>query len=97
MRQEVARRVLAEAAYILERRATVRACAKQFRMGKSTIHTDMRKRLPELDAAMARRVDEVLGRNLRERHIRGGAATRRKYRDANGRAQDHSLIPQNRQ
>ena len=73
--------MLAEARYILERGATVRDCARRFGVGKTTVHKDMRRRLPALDAALAERVDAVLRNNLMERHLRGGAATRRKYRD----------------
>ena len=39
----------------------------------------MRERLPKMDADLSRRVDAVLQRNLQERHLRGGEATRRKY------------------
>ena len=48
-------------------------------MSKTTIHKDMRERLPKMDADLSRRVDAVLRRNLQERHLRGGEATRRKY------------------
>jgi len=76
----VRQRVLQAARYILESGATVRSCARAFGVSKTTIHKDMRARLPCLDAALGRRVDAVLRKNLQERHLRGGAATRRKYR-----------------
>ena len=80
MKQEVQRRVAAAARHILKTGATVRACAEAFGVSKTTIHKDMRERLPELSPSMASRVDAVLRRNREERHIRGGQATREKYR-----------------
>ncbi len=71
--------MLAEAEYILETGDTVRGCAMEFGVGKTTVHKDVRRRLPEIDRAKARRVDRILQRNLRERHIRGGKATREMY------------------
>ena len=79
MREEVRLRVMQAAEHILETGATVRACAGKFGVSKTTIHKDMRERLPKMDADLSRRVDAVLQRNLQERHLRGGEATRRKY------------------
>lgn len=81
MRQEVRLRVLQAARYILESGSTVRHCARQFGVSKTTIHKDMRDRLPRLDGELSRKVDRILVRNLQERHLRGGAATRRKFRE----------------
>lgn len=80
MKREVQMRVTEAAKHILKTGATVRACADVFGVSKTTIHKDMRERLPELSPSMARRVDAVLRRNREERHIRGGQATREKYR-----------------
>ena len=79
MKSEVQRRVMAAAKHILKTEATVRACAAKFGVSKTTIHKDMRQRLPEVNPAMARKVDAVLQKNRDERHIRGGQATREKY------------------
>ncbi len=73
-------RVLSVASYIIERGATVRAAAKAFNISKSTVHKDMTQRLPDVNMAMAREVQQILRQNKAERHIRGGMATRRKYR-----------------
>ncbi len=81
MKDEIRRRVLAEAAYVLKTGATVRACATQFGTGKTTVHKDLRQRLPALNPALSRQVAAVLERNRSERHLRGGEATRRKYMD----------------
>ncbi len=79
MREEVRLRVMQAAEHILETGATVRACAGKFGVSKTTIHKDMRERLPQVDGELSRRVDAVLQRNLLERHLRGGEATRKKY------------------
>lgn len=79
MKNEVRTRVTEAARHILKTGATVRACAEAFGVSKTTIHKDMRKRLPVLNPAMARRVDAVLEKNKAERHLRGGQATREKY------------------
>ena len=83
MRREIVTRVIDAAEYIVATGATVRACAHKFCVSKSTIHKDMRTRLPEIDPELTKKVDKVLGINRAERHIRGGMATRRKYKELN--------------
>ncbi len=68
------------AEYILKTGSTVRDCAKHFNTSKSTVHKDVTERLKEVDAELWKQVRKVLEKNLAERHIRGGDATRRKYR-----------------
>lgn len=68
------------AAYIIEHKATVRAAAKEFGVSKSTVHKDLTERLPRVNAALYRQVRILLDINKAERHIRGGMATKRKYR-----------------
>ena len=80
VREEVRLRVMQAAEHILETGATVRACAVKFGVSKTTIHKDMRDRLPRMDEKLSAQVDEVLRRNLSERHLRGGDATRQKFK-----------------
>lgn len=68
------------AVYIIEHRATVREAAGRFGISKSTVHKDLTQRLPQVDRGLYLRAREVLEENKRERHLRGGMATRRKYR-----------------
>ena len=68
------------ALYIIENRVTVRAAAKKFGISKSTVHKDISTRLPEFNRGLYLQVKEVLDINKAQRHIRGGIATRRKYR-----------------
>lgn len=65
--------------YIIENKATVRSTACRFGISKSTVHKDVSDRLKKEDPELYRRVKEVLEINKRERHIRGGLATRKKY------------------
>ena len=81
MYYDVDARVIKEADFIIKENATVRAAAKAFGVGKSTVHYNMTKRLPFLDEDRAKKVKNVLFINLSERHIRGGLATRKKYKN----------------
>ncbi len=68
--------------YIVEHKATVRATAKEFGISKSTVHMDVSDRLKNVDPSLYAEVREVLDINKAQRHIRGGLATREKYRAA---------------
>ena len=68
------------AVYMIETGSTVRAAAKHFGISKSTVHKDLSQRLPNYDPLLYRQAREILDKNRRERHIRGGLATRRKYK-----------------
>ncbi len=80
MQEYIQKRVLEICAYILETKATVRHTAEVFGVSKSTVHKDMTERLPSLNKELAQKVKTVLDHNKSERHLRGGEATRRKYR-----------------
>lgn len=68
------------AAYIIENRATVRAAAKKFGISKSTVHKDISERLPQFNRTLYLAAKLVLDENKAQRHIRGGIATRKKYK-----------------
>ena len=68
------------AVYIIENKSTVRAAAARFGISKSTVHKDITERLSKVNPALYRQVRELLDLNKAERHIRGGMATRRKYK-----------------
>ena len=80
MRTDFEERACDLALYIIEHQATVRSAAKQFGISKSTVHKDLSQRLPAFNRALYLQVKEVLDLNKAERHIRGGIATRRKYK-----------------
>ena len=64
----------------MENKATVRACAKKFLISKSTVYKDVSERLRKINPSLYAQVKEVLDVNKQERHIRGGIATRIKYK-----------------
>lgn len=68
------------AAFIIDNKSTVRAAAKEFGISKSTVHKDLTERLPRVNPALYRQVRHLLDINKAERHIRGGLATRMKYK-----------------
>ncbi len=92
MWQYIEERIETHARYVLETGCTVRSCAKHFGTSKSTVHKDLTERLKRYDYALYKRVRAVLDKNLSERHIRGGEATRemylRKKTEQSGRKKD---------
>ncbi|MBE6989876.1 MAG: stage III sporulation protein D [Ruminococcaceae bacterium] len=82
MKENLEQRAEQLALYMIENRVTVRAAAKKFGVSKSTVHKDLAERLPLCNRALWMQVKEILEENKAQRHIRGGMATRRKYRGA---------------
>ncbi|MDF2502156.1 MAG: sporulation transcriptional regulator SpoIIID [Anaerosporomusa subterranea] len=76
----IRKRVLDIGRHILDSKHTVRQAAGVFGVSKSTVHKDMIERLPSINENMANQVKQVLDLNKAERHIRGGEATRKKYK-----------------
>ena len=68
------------ATYLVENRTTVRAVAAHFGISKSTVHKDITQHLKRVNQPLYLQVKEILEVNKQERHLRGGEATRRKYR-----------------
>lgn len=68
------------AVYMIETGATVRGAARHFGISKSTVHKDLTQRLKQYNHALYLQVRQILDLNKQERHIRGGMATRKKYR-----------------
>ena len=80
MKGIVEERAVELGAYIVENKTTVREAAKKFGVSKSTVHTDVSQRLQKLNPGLYNEVRSVLDVNKAQRHIRGGIATREKYR-----------------
>ena len=68
------------ALYIIENKTTVRAAANRFGISKSTVHKDLSERLPVINQGLYQQVKTILNENKAERHIRGGIATRKKFK-----------------
>lgn len=80
MKGNMEERAAALALYLIENRTTVRAAAKKFGISKSTVHKDLSERLPVYNRTLYLQVKEILEENKAQRHIRGGLATRKKYK-----------------
>ena len=80
MTDRIDRRACELAVYMIETGATVRSAARHFGISKSTVHKDLQQRLPKCDPSLYILVRNILDENKRERHIRGGMATKEKYR-----------------
>ena len=80
MTDTIEERACALAVYIIETGATVRSAAKHFGISKSTVHKDLQDRLPQINPLLYQQAKEILEINKAQRHIRGGIATRKKYK-----------------
>lgn len=80
MKENIEERASNLALYIIENKTTVRGAASKFGVSKSTVHKDLSERLPAFNRSLYLQVKEILELNKAERHIRGGIATRRKYK-----------------
>ena len=80
MPERIEKRACELAVYMIETGATVRQTAKKFGISKSTVHKDLSVRLPQYNKALYCQVRKILDLNKKERHIRGGLATRRKFK-----------------
>jgi putative DeoR family transcriptional regulator, stage III sporulation protein D len=81
LKDYIEERVLEVARYIIESKDTIRKTAKVFGVSKSTIHKDMTERLPKINPVIAEQTYSILELNKSERHIRGGKATKMKYKN----------------
>lgn len=80
MKDNLNERACKLAVYMIETNATVRSAAKHFGISKSTVHKDLTQRLEQYNPTLYTQVRDILDVNKQERHIRGGMATRRKYK-----------------
>lgn len=69
------------ATYLVENNLTVRKVANKFGISKSTVHKDITQNLKIVNPELYKQVKEILETNKKERHIRGGEATKQKYRN----------------
>ena len=78
--RDIDERVKEIALYVAETGATVRTAAKRFGISKSTVHKDLADRLKYIDSELFAVVGAILEKNRAERHLRGGEATRKKFK-----------------
>ena len=75
----ISKRVLDEAEYMIDTKKTIREIAKVFNVSKSTVHIDLNRRLKYINSNIYNDVKKILNYHLEVRHIRGGESTRKKY------------------
>lgn len=80
MKGNIEQRACDLATYIIDNKATVRMAAKEFNISKSTVHKDLTERLKQYNRPLYIQVKAILDQNKAERHLRGGIATRKKYK-----------------
>lgn len=82
MKEYIEERAIELANYIIKHKSTVRETAKKFGISKSTVHKDVTERLLKINPSLAEKTKVILQGNKAERHIRGGLATKKKYKNA---------------
>lgn len=80
MKGYIEERVIELANFIIENKSTVRTAARKFNISKSTVHKDITERLKKINKELYLMARDVLDINKAERHLRGGEATRKKYK-----------------
>lgn len=73
--------VLAWAHYYVMNNSTIRKTAEKFKVSKSTVHKALATKLCGLDAELYVHMSAVCAKNKAERHLRGGIALAKKYKD----------------
>lgn len=71
------------AEYFLENKSTVRKTAQHFNISKSGAHNYLHKNLRKINYSLFKKVQKLLDKNNREKHIRGGESTKRKFKNNN--------------
>lgn len=83
--QDVYDRACQLAVYMIETGGTVRSTARKFGISKSTVHKSLCQQLPQCNPGLYQQVKALMEENKAQRHIRGGMATKEKYRKSNSR------------
>jgi putative DeoR family transcriptional regulator, stage III sporulation protein D len=80
MKEQISKRVLKEANYILNTNNTIRKTAQEYKVSKSTVHKNISERLKKIDYELSNNIDNIIKEHLDTRHIRGGESTKRHYK-----------------
>lgn len=79
MVNDITKRVIDEANYMIETGYTLRQIAKVFGVSKSTVHKDLKDRLKLIDKSLYIETQKILKYHMDIRHIKGGQSTKKKY------------------
>ena len=81
MKDVIEKRIIQEANFTVGALATIRTTAKEFGVSKSTTHKDLTIRLKEVSPQLHVEVNKIMQSNKQERSLRGGEATKKKYKN----------------
>ena len=79
MTNDISKRAIDEAYYMIETNKTIREIAKVFKVSKSTVHKDLKDRLKLIDKNLFLQTQKILKYHIDIRHIKGGQSTKKKY------------------
>lgn len=71
-------KILEQAEYYVRAKSTIRETAKRFGVSKSSLHTNLAKRLKDIEPKLFTEVQQRIGINKAERNLRGGLAVKAK-------------------
>lgn len=92
MNENIKKRVLEEANHILKTQDTIRNTASIFSVSKSTVHNDLNTRLKKIDENLSNEISKIFKSHEESKHIRGGEATKEKYRRGNNNESKQSTV-----
>lgn len=81
MENNIKKRTVEEANYMILTNDTIRQIAKKFNISKSTVHKDLQDRLKQIDILLYKKIKKILTYHKKIRHIKGGEQTRKKYQN----------------
>lgn len=79
MKNNIKKRIISEANYMINTNKTIREIAKKYKVSKSTVHKDLKERLLVTDKNLYKKIKIIIKRHLETRHIKGGESTKKKY------------------
>lgn len=79
MKNNIKKRVISEAKYMINTNKTIREIAQKYKVSKSTVHIDLKDRLKYIDNNLYISIINILKKHIETRHIKGGEATKKKY------------------
>ena len=79
MKNNIIKRVIDEAKYMIETKETLREISKVFNVSKSTVHKDLKYRLKIIDIDLYNKTQKIIKYHIDIRHIKGGESTKKKY------------------
>lgn len=85
-------RVIETAQYFIEHNSTIRETAKHMGVSKSTTHKDLTERLPTINHLLYEQVNSLLKKNKQERHMRGGIATQKKFKEIKSNKENNKIV-----